>query len=161
MAKVYEAMRRAEEERKRRAGSEPSPVAPVEWEPLVQTVTPSKSSLWKRMFGRSRPRAQRDAAVEHDVHLELVVLRGLIRSWLRILVNFAAGVREVRSAAVAAVLLGELRLEAFLRDGLHLLFRRAVEQVALMVAHVAADRPAALRFLLRCATSWRRSGERS
>ena len=64
MAKVYEAMRRAEEERKRRAGAEPSPVAPVEWEPLVQTVTPSKSSLWKRMFGRSRPRAQRDAANE-------------------------------------------------------------------------------------------------
>ncbi len=65
MAKVYEALRRAEEERKRRSGEAPSPVARVEWEPVAQAVAPpSKPSPWKRLFGRGSARAATAAADE-------------------------------------------------------------------------------------------------
>ena len=63
MAKVYEALRRAEEERKRRTGDEPKAEARVEWEPVAQTVTPSKPSLWKRIWRRGR---NRKAGVESN-----------------------------------------------------------------------------------------------
>jgi len=73
MAKVYEALRRAEEERRRRSGEAPTPVARVEWEPVAQTVAPpSKPSLLKRLFrrGSSRAtRAARDALIKRRISM--------------------------------------------------------------------------------------------
>jgi capsular exopolysaccharide synthesis family protein len=49
MAKVYDALRRAEEERQRRAGESPtSRVAPVEWEPVGHDVRPTREPFWRR-----------------------------------------------------------------------------------------------------------------
>jgi len=60
MAKVYEALRRAEQERKRRTGEAPSQAgAPAaEWEPVGHTVRPRRPSFWRRwlagLSGRGR-----------------------------------------------------------------------------------------------------------
>jgi len=58
MAKVYEALRRAEEERRRLADEAGSPVARLEWEPEAATETaaakPRKRSLFRRLFRRRR-----------------------------------------------------------------------------------------------------------
>jgi len=64
MAKVYDALRRAEEERKRRAGDEFSPAAPLGVEPAaplgVEPAAPERRtgrpSLWQRMLARRRRR---------------------------------------------------------------------------------------------------------
>ena len=52
MAKVYEALRRAEEERNRKLSGEETAVSAVEWDATPQTAPKSKrDSLWKRMRG--------------------------------------------------------------------------------------------------------------
>jgi protein-tyrosine kinase len=62
MAKVYDALRRAEAERRQRAGREPEEAsAPLEWEPEVSAPTvpaprpagAPRRSLLKRLFGKS------------------------------------------------------------------------------------------------------------
>ena len=58
MAKVYDALRRAEEERRRRAGDEASPVAPLNIDPPPAAAKPksARPSLWKRLFRRGKAR---------------------------------------------------------------------------------------------------------
>ena len=51
MAKVYEAMKRAEEERKRKLGAEASVPTPVHWDEAASDVA-DDPSLW-RMVGRN------------------------------------------------------------------------------------------------------------
>ncbi len=52
MAKVYEALRRAEEERKRKLAGEDATVTAVEWDSTPQTLPKSKSvPFWKRWRG--------------------------------------------------------------------------------------------------------------
>lgn len=53
MAKVYDALRRAEEERKRRAGGqEPSvTVDSVPWDPSVEASRPTRAPVWRRWLG--------------------------------------------------------------------------------------------------------------
>ena len=57
MAKVYDALRRAEEERKRRAGDELSPVTPLDVEPAAPERRKARLPLWRRLFLRRRRRA--------------------------------------------------------------------------------------------------------
>jgi protein-tyrosine kinase len=54
MAKVYDALRRAEEERRKRAGDDIAPAAPlnVEPPPAAPTSKASRPSLWQRIFKR-------------------------------------------------------------------------------------------------------------
>lgn len=54
MAKVYEALRRAEAERKRRSGEPEPPEVPVEWEPLGHSVAPPRERFWRRWLRRGR-----------------------------------------------------------------------------------------------------------
>lgn len=58
MAKVYDALRRAEEERRRRAGDEVSPVAPLNIDPPPAAAKPksARSSVWQRLFKRRKAR---------------------------------------------------------------------------------------------------------
>lgn len=64
MAKVYEALQRAEQERKRRAEGESAPVAPLAWEPPAAPSAPparSRSPFWKRWLesmARAAPAAE-------------------------------------------------------------------------------------------------------
>jgi capsular exopolysaccharide synthesis family protein len=54
MAKVYDALRRAEAERKRRAGDEVSPVTPLDVEPAAPARRAARPSFWRRLFTRGR-----------------------------------------------------------------------------------------------------------
>jgi protein-tyrosine kinase len=58
MAKVYDALRRAEEERRRRAGDEASPVAPLNIDPPPAAAVPKavRPSFWQRLFKRGKAR---------------------------------------------------------------------------------------------------------
>jgi capsular exopolysaccharide synthesis family protein len=64
MAKVYDALRRAEQERRRLTGAEDATVTapePAEWEPIGHVVPPTRERFWKRA---SRRRSVA-AAVQH------------------------------------------------------------------------------------------------
>jgi capsular exopolysaccharide synthesis family protein len=65
MAKVYEALRRAEEERKRRAGDQASPVAPLDVPPELERpkARTRREPLLRRLGGALR-RRPRDTAAE-------------------------------------------------------------------------------------------------
>ncbi len=53
MAKVYDALRRAEQERKRQLGEAPPPVSAISWQlDSEEAPTPPASSLWKRWRDR-------------------------------------------------------------------------------------------------------------
>ena len=54
MAKVYDALRRAEAERKRRAGDELSPVEPLDVEPAAPASRAAHPPFWRRLFARRR-----------------------------------------------------------------------------------------------------------
>jgi protein-tyrosine kinase len=58
MAKVYDALRRAEEERRRRAGDEVSPVAPLNIDPppAAAKLKSARPSFWQRLFKRGKAR---------------------------------------------------------------------------------------------------------
>jgi capsular exopolysaccharide synthesis family protein len=65
MAKHYEALQRAEQERRRRAAGEPAPVAAVEWDTTPGTAPRTKEGWLQRLrsFGQ-RPRRSPDTANE-------------------------------------------------------------------------------------------------
>jgi len=56
MAKVYDALRRAEEERKRRAGDETSPAEPLDVSPAVAPPRAPRPSLLRSLLARGRNR---------------------------------------------------------------------------------------------------------
>jgi capsular exopolysaccharide synthesis family protein len=56
MTKVFDALQRAEEERRRRAGEDVSAVAPAQVDTTAAPPRTRKSSIWKRVFQRRRRR---------------------------------------------------------------------------------------------------------
>jgi len=54
MAKVYDALRRAEQERKRREGIEAVAAPPVSWEDVPRDAAAAALPFWKRWFQRAR-----------------------------------------------------------------------------------------------------------
>ncbi len=55
MAKVYDALRRAEEERKRHTGDEVSPAIPFDAQPAPMPPVKETTPLWSRLWrGRRR-----------------------------------------------------------------------------------------------------------
>jgi capsular exopolysaccharide synthesis family protein len=74
MAKVYEALRRAEEERKRRSGEPSAPMAPVEWEPSGHSVQPGRPPFWKRWLGALAARRARVVSGPTDVNKRRISL---------------------------------------------------------------------------------------
>jgi len=58
MAKVYDALRRAEEERRRRAGDDTAPVAPLDVAPSQPARSRATRPFWRRLFARRRRRSE-------------------------------------------------------------------------------------------------------
>jgi len=72
MAKVYDALRRAEEERRRRAGGDPeAPVAPLDVAPSQPVHPRSSRSIWRRLLRR---RARSDAGGASDINKRRIAI---------------------------------------------------------------------------------------
>ena len=112
MAKVYEALRRAEEERKRRTGEEPSPAVPLDVPPAPAAAPVAKAErdpLWKRLVPRLRRRREtageinkrRISMLQPDSYVaeQFRTLRGRI--------DAIAVQRPIRALAVSSPLAGE------------------------------------------------------
>jgi capsular exopolysaccharide synthesis family protein len=111
MAKVYDALRRAEEERKRRAGDDLSPVTPLDVEPAAPERRKARLPLWRRLFLRRRRRVvpggaadlnkRRIAIIQPDSYVaeQFRALRGRI--------DALAAERPIKTIVVTSALPGE------------------------------------------------------
>ncbi len=112
MAKVYEALRRAEEERKRRAGDELSPAIPLDVPPAPAAAPVAKAErdpLWKRLVPQLRRRREtageinkrRIAMLQPDSYVaeQFRTLRGRI--------DAISAQRPIKALAVSSPLAGE------------------------------------------------------
>ncbi len=112
MAKIYDALRRAEQERRRQTGAEEAPRAlapPVEWEPVGHVVAPSRLPLWKRVF-RRRPAAAAVGADFNKRRIALLQPDSFVAEQYRTLrgrIDALAAQRPVRTLAVTSPLPGE------------------------------------------------------
>jgi capsular exopolysaccharide synthesis family protein len=111
MAKVYDALRRAERERRRRSGADDSPkaAAAVEWEPVGHTIPPSKERFYKRMF-RRRSRAAAEGNDLNKRRIALLQPDSYVAEQYRTLrgrIDALAAQRPVRTIAVTSPLPGE------------------------------------------------------
>ena len=114
MAKVYDALRRAEEERKRRAGqTAPASVAPVEWEPAGHSVQPGRPPFWRRWLGALAGARRRGRGGPADVNrrrISLLQPDSYAAEQFRALrgrIDSLAAQRSVRSIAITSALPGE------------------------------------------------------
>lgn len=113
MAKVYEALRRAEEERLRRSGQPSAPMKPVEWEPTGHSVPSREPPFWRRWLaalfrrraavtpGSSELNKRRISLLQPDSYVaeQFRALRGRIDS--------LASERQIRTIAITSALPGE------------------------------------------------------
>jgi capsular exopolysaccharide synthesis family protein len=111
MAKVYDALRRAEEERKRRAGDEISPALPLDVPPPPETAPREKRApLWRRLAPLLR-RTQRETAGEiNKRRISLLQPDSYVAEQFRTLrgrLDALAGQRPLRTLAVSSPLAGE------------------------------------------------------
>ena len=75
MAKVYDALRRAEEERRRRAGDETSPVAPLNIDPppAAAKIKSARPGFWQRLFKRRAAR-RREAGGAAEINKRRIAI---------------------------------------------------------------------------------------
>ena len=108
MAKVYDALRRAEEERKRRAGDEVTPAIPFDAQPAPPPPEKDRTSLWSRLRRRRRKRdgvaevnKRRISMLQPDSYVaeQFRTLRGRI--------DAVAAQRRIRTVAVTSPMAGE------------------------------------------------------
>jgi len=109
MAKVYDALKRAEEERKRRAGDEGSPVAPLDVSPAPKSQRPS---VWKRLFTRrSRQRAEPGGGAEvNKRRIALIQPDSYVAEQFRALrgrIDAIAAERRIRTVVITSAFPGE------------------------------------------------------
>jgi len=111
MAKVYDALRRAEEERRRRAGDESSPVEPLD----VPTAPPPRvrrPSLLKSLFSKQR-RGQAEASGASDINKRRITLiqpDSYVAEQFRALrgrIDALAAERPIKTVAVTSAFPGE------------------------------------------------------
>jgi capsular exopolysaccharide synthesis family protein len=110
MAKVYEALRRAEEERKRRAGDETSPAAPLDAPPVPAAAEPERKPIGKSLKGRARRRAQETAAEINKRRIAMLQPDSYVAEQFRALrgrIDAMAEQRPVRTLVVSSPLAGE------------------------------------------------------
>jgi capsular exopolysaccharide synthesis family protein len=109
MAKVYDALRRAEAERKRRAGDEISPITPLDVEPAAPATRAARPPFWRRLFARRRQRPggaaglnkRRIAIIQPDSYVaeQFRALRGRI--------DAIAAERPIKTIVVTSAFPGE------------------------------------------------------
>ncbi len=113
MAKVYDALRRAEEERKRRAGEAVAPVAPVDWSPTETDREPRREALLKRLLRLFRSARGGVDESSGDLNKRRIALlqpdsfaAEQFRS-LRVRIDSIAAQRPIRTIAVTSALAAE------------------------------------------------------
>jgi capsular exopolysaccharide synthesis family protein len=114
MAKVYDALRRAEEERKRRASSEPdaAPVARLEWEPESSPASSraSREPFYRRLRFFRRTRADETAGDLNKRRIALLQPDSYVAEQFRALrgrIDALAAERPIRTIAVTSAMPGE------------------------------------------------------
>lgn len=113
MAKVYEALRRAEEERRRRAGDETSPVAPLDVPPVASTAPVPRAErepLWKRLIPRLKRRQQETAGEINKRRISMLQPDSYVAEQFRTLrgrLDALATERPIRIVVVSSPLAGE------------------------------------------------------
>lgn len=113
MAKVYEALRRAEEERKRRAGDLVSPVAPLDVPPTPARAPVEKAErepLWKRMTPSLRRRQRETANEINKRRISVLQPDSYVAEQFRTLrgrIDAIAAQRPIRTLVVSSPLAGE------------------------------------------------------
>jgi capsular exopolysaccharide synthesis family protein len=111
MAKVYDALRRAEEERKRRAGDELSPVLPLDVPPPPEVAPREKGvPLWRRLAPLWRRRPRETAGEINKRRISLLQPDSYVAEQFRTLrgrIDALAGQRPLRTLVVSSPLAGE------------------------------------------------------
>ncbi len=113
MAKVYDALRRAEEERRRRGADSVSAVAPLDWAPAQEELAEQRLSWWRRLLARGRflTRGAPDSAAElNKRRITLLQPESFVAEQFRSLrgrIDAIAAERPIRSIAVTSALAGE------------------------------------------------------
>jgi len=112
MAKVYDALRRAEEERKRRAGDEASPVAPLDVSPAVAPPKVKRPSMMGSLLSRGRNRrAEPGGAAEvNKRRISLIQPDSYVAEQFRALrgrIDAIAAERPIKTVVVTSAFQGE------------------------------------------------------
>jgi len=112
MAKVYEALRRAEEERKRRAGDETSPAAPLDVSPAVAPPRVKRPSMLGSLLSRGgRRRAEPGGAAEvNKRRISLIQPDSYVAEQFRALrgrIDAIAAERSIKTVVVTSAFQGE------------------------------------------------------
>ncbi len=110
MAKVYDALRRAEEERKRRAGDEVTPAIPFEAQTAPTPPEKETTPLWSRLW-RGRRRRKRDGVAEvNKRRISMLQPDSYVAEQFRTLrgrIDAIAAQRPIRTVAVTSPMSGE------------------------------------------------------
>jgi capsular exopolysaccharide synthesis family protein len=110
MAKVYDALRRAEEERKRRAGDDLSPVTPLDVEPAVPERRKARLPLWRRLFLRRRRAVPGGAADLNKRRIAIIQPDSYVAEQFRALrgrIDALAAERPIKTIVVTSALPNE------------------------------------------------------
>lgn len=112
MAKVYDALRRAEEERKRRSGDETSPVAPLDVTPAVAPPRVKRPSMLGSLLPRSgNRRAESGGAAEvNKRRISLIQPDSYVAEQFRALrgrIDAIAAERPIKTVVVTSAFQGE------------------------------------------------------
>ena len=122
MAKVYEALRRADEERKRRAGDEAAAAAPLELERTKPERPVKRTRFWKRWRSRRRSRRSQGAVGElNKRRIALLQPDSYVAEQYRALrgrIDSIAAQRPVRTLAVTSALPREGKTTAAINLGI-------------------------------------------
>jgi capsular exopolysaccharide synthesis family protein len=110
MAKVYEALKRAEEERKRRAGDTTSPVAPLDVPPTAAASEAEHEPIRKRVKAGRRQRSRETVAEVNKRRISLLQPDSYVAEQFRALrgrIDAIASQRPIRTLLVSSPLAGE------------------------------------------------------
>lgn len=114
MAKVYDALRRAEAERRRRAGQDPADTGPLEWEPetraTVETPKPERQSLLARLRSGWRRSPIETIGDLNKRRISLIQPDSFVAEQFRALrgrIDAIAAERPIRTIAVTSATPGE------------------------------------------------------
>jgi len=110
MAKVYEALRRAEEQRKRRVGDESAPGAPLDAPPPLETPRATREPLWTRLAASWRRRTGEHAGEINKRRISMLQPDSYVAEQFRALrgrIDALAMQRPIRTLMVSSPLASE------------------------------------------------------